>query len=223
MLSRILATVATVHVIVLATSCDPARAPTPNSRSNPRSALEVLSSRPVWRELPRNFLSLLANKLGSADKASEFAQLCEKTGILENNIIAFVPDYSDDPGVALGLLTRTLTTYANAMGERGKLSDAKHALELALLLKPRWWPAWSSMALVAINQRDCPAAVSWADKVLTFKPDLKSEDPWERALADMMTPEGQKLAGEILKDPNAIGSWERVREQRRAIKDSCGD
>ena len=47
-------------------------------------ALAVLATRPGWERLPSGLVKTLAERLGSATKATEFAQICEKSGILNN-------------------------------------------------------------------------------------------------------------------------------------------
>lgn len=187
----------------------------------PGSPLDVFNSRSAWKKLPSDFLNALGNKLNSVEKATQFAQLCEKTGILKNNIVGLVDLAGGDPDVAVNGVAAALTSYANTMGSQGQFNQAKPALELALLLKPRLAPAWSSMALVAFNMGNCGAAVSWVDKLLAFKPDPNSKDPWERGVAEYMTAEGEKLSAQILGEPEMVGAWKRVQEQMKAIKDAC--
>lgn len=182
----------------------------------PTSALEVFESRSAWKKLPSDFLNALANKLNSVEKAAEFAALCEETGILKNNI-----HLRNDSDFAIGCVAHTLSSYANMMNKQRRFDQAKRALELALLLKPRHLPAWVSMALVAFSMGDCGAAVSWADKVLAFKPDLNSKDSWEHGLAEAMTPEGEEEAAKALGEPEMIGGWQSVQEDMKAIKDAC--
>jgi len=184
----------------------------------PTSALEVFQSRSAWKKLPSDFLNALANKLNSVETAAELAELCEKTGILKNNIIHFA---KFNPGFAIGLVAQTLTSYANMMSKQRQFDEAKRVLELALLLTPRHLPAWVSMARVAFNMGDCGAAVAWADKALAFKPDSNSQDFCERTFAEAITPEGEKEAAEALGDPEIIGAWQSVQEEMKAIKDAC--
>lgn len=186
----------------------------------PRSALEVFKSRSAWKKLPPDFLNALANKLNSVAKATEFAQLCEKTGILKNNIVSLLNLAGGDPEFAVGGVAATLTSYANTMGNQRQFSQAKRALELALLLNPRHLPAWVGMASVAFNMGDCGAAVSWADKVLAFEPDPNSEDSWERGFAKAITPEGEEDAEKWFGEPEMIGAWKSVQEEMKAIKDA---
>jgi tetratricopeptide (TPR) repeat protein len=187
--------------------------------AEPKSALEVFESRPGWKKLTPNFLNALANKLRTVDNATEFARLCEKTGILENNILGLANIADVDPEFAIGTVTTTLNSYANKMGEQRKFIQAKKALELALLLKPRYVPTWVSMALVTFNMGDCILAISWADKVLSFKPD--SKDIWERGLTIDRTPEDEKELSEVFDDPGFIGSRKRLEELMKSIKKAC--
>ena len=162
--------------------------------------LAVFMTRSPWTTLPHEFLEAMARKLASAERAKEFVVLCESTGMLENNIVKMA---RHEPAFAIGSVATALTSYANAMGAERNFKEAKRALELALLLRPRHLAAWMSMALVTVNLDDCAAAVSWADKVLTYKPDDTSNDPWEKGQAD----------------PDAVD--DTVRDQMRTIKEVC--
>lgn len=178
-------------------------------------------SRPVWKELPVGFLNALASKLDSVQAASEFAELCEQTCMLRGDITRIVDLMGDEPEDALGGIAATLTSYANTMGDRKKFDAAKRALRLALTLKPRHMPAWSSMALVSYFTGDCTTAVFWADKVLTFTPNPDSRDLWERAAADSITPEGERFASKALNDPGLLGASNELQQQMKAIKYAC--
>lgn len=127
------------------------------AQTEPQTPIELLQSRKEWQKVSTVFLELLSEKLGSVKNAREFAELCETTGILENNILklAWQP-----PEFAIGSTAATLTSYANAMGEQRRFQDAKRALTFALLLRPRHVPAWTSMALVCVNLQDYSAAVA---------------------------------------------------------------
>ncbi|MBI1955890.1 MAG: hypothetical protein HYS38_05805 [Acidobacteria bacterium] len=190
-----------------------ARAPT-------ATAIEVLRTRAVWRDLPPGLLTTLESKLNSTQKTAEFVQLCEGTGILKNNIVGIANDNADDPEFAVALIAVALTSYANTMGDSKKFGDARTGLEFALLLKPRHIPAWYSMALIGVSTGDCSTAVFWADKVLAFKPDPNSSDLWERGLATAITNEGERLAEKIL-GPGQSANWNELQEDMKTIKDAC--
>ncbi len=183
--------------------------------------LEVLTSRPAWTKLPREVLDALAKKLGSAKRASEFALLCEKANILEDNIYGLVDLAGSDAEFIIGGIATSLTSYANTMGDQRRFPEARQALEFAVLLKPRAVAAWGSMALVAINTGDCRTASYWADRVLAFKPDPNSRDSWERGIAAAMTPEGEQRAAEFTNQPEMVGAWKQGLEMMRAIKNDC--
>jgi tetratricopeptide (TPR) repeat protein len=168
-----------------------------------KNARDEFRTRRVWRDFPAEFIDALANKLSSLENAKSFATLCEDTGLLQNNIAKVA---NEDPAFALGSVATTLTSYANAMGQQRKFAEAKRALEMALLLRPRHLAAWMSLALVSINTNDCKAAVTYADKVLTFKPNPTGNDPWEAGQAEMAA------------DKTA---WNEVKAQMNQIKQFC--
>ncbi len=170
------------------------------SQEEPKTALELLEDRPVWRGLPRQFLETLARKLNSVETASSFVLLCEESGILENNILSLA---QHEPKFALFTVASTLTSYANTMGEQGELMKAKEGLEFALILEPNYVASWLSMAVVSVNLGDCRTAISWADKCLDFEPNPNSENFWEQGMAS----ESSVLDG--------------IRNQAKAIKDFC--
>jgi hypothetical protein len=168
-----------------------------------RTAADVFRSRQTWRDFPYRFIDALSARLSSAEKAKEFVILTENAGILQNNIRQVA---DQDPDFAVGSVATTLTSYANTMGERRRFADAKRALDMALLLKPRHLTAWMSMALVAANTNDCRTAVAYADKVLTFKPRPGISDPWEIAQAESMRPEN---------------GWNEIKGQMSEIRNLC--
>jgi hypothetical protein len=71
-------------------------------------------------------------------------------------------------------------------------------------------------AILSVNEKDCRSAVSWADKVLTFKPDESSADPNEIILARLMRGEGDVETG-------TVGNTRAMLDQMREIKDICKD
>lgn len=184
----------------------------------PRTTRQVFESRRAWRKLPSQFLDALANKLKSEKNATEFARLCEKTGIFKNNIMVLA---DGDPKFAIGGIAVTLTSYANALGDRRQFGEAKRGLELALLLNPRHVPAWATMALVSFYLEDFGAAAYWADKMLSFEPDSNSNDLCERVMAESLTSDGEQFASEALGEPQLIGNEIEVRQQMQAIKEAC--
>ncbi len=170
------------------------------SQEEPKTALELLEDRPVWRGLPRQFLETLARKLNSVETASSFALLCEESGILENNILSLA---QHEPKFALFTVASTLTSYANTMGEQGELMKAKEGLEFAQILEPDYVPSWLSMAVVSVNLGDCRTAISWADKCLNFEPDPNGEKFWEKGMAS---------------EPYVL---DELKNQAQVIKDFC--
>lgn len=166
-----------------------------------KKPIDVFKTRQVWKSFPKDFLEALSAKLESVEAAVAFADLCERTEILSANIakVSLL-----DPPFALGSVTATLKSYANSMGQSARFAEAKRALDFALTFKPRYVPAFMSMALVAVNQGDCATAVAYADKVLTFRADSQSEDPWEAAQT---------------KDANVVN--EQINALMKQIKDAC--
>jgi len=169
-----------VALIALATCAQTSREKS-NNEVLPDTVIEVFENRAIWEEFTRPFLEALAEKFDSVEVASNFAFLCEESGILENNIRS-ISEYLD-PEFAVGAVASTLTSYGNAMGEQGEIIKAKEGLEFALVLNPNHVPAWLSMAIVSVNLGDCTSAIDWADKSLNFQPDPNSENSWEKAMA----------------------------------------
>lgn len=192
------------------------------AQTKSKTPLQIFKSRPIWENLPSNFLELLANRLKSVENTNEFIQICETSGILKNNIIRIsnhpnYPESIENPEFMIASVASTLTSYANALGRERKFKQAKRPLEFTILLKPRHLPAWSSMALTAMFLGDCQNAEYWADKVL-FKPDPNSKDAYEQGLALSMTPEGEKVAAEAL--GHSI-NFKEIQNVMKMIKDDC--
>ena len=167
------------------------------SQEEQKTALEVFENRAIWEEFPRPFLEALAEKFDSVEVASNFAFLCEESGILENNIRR-LSEYLD-PEFAVGAVASTLTSYGNTMGEQGEIIKAKEGLEFALVLNPNHVPAWLSMAIVSVNLGDCTSAVDWADKSLNFQPDPNSENLWDKSMASEDFPNDFRSQMEAIK------------------------
>ena len=186
---------------------------------------EMFISRGIWKTLPPAFLKALSVRLGSREMVVRFIILCERTGILRNNIcslsklyvaLANNPDFTVDTW--LGTAALPLIRYANAMANADQLQPAKMALELALLLHPRAYTAWSTMALVLFKLGDYRAAAEWAGKVLNFNPDACSDEPLERAAAAILAPGGEgKMAAMLGEEPGMENSWDQTQQQMKAI------
>jgi tetratricopeptide (TPR) repeat protein len=117
-----------------------------------------------------------------------------------------------------------LGDYATAVAQEGRLDEAKRALELSHLIKPRNVSTWYQFALIAAASGESEEAVRWADQVLSFQPDPNSKDLWERAAAESVaqTPEEEKKTAQLLGDGDHVGLWNEMRAAMRAIKEGHG-
>ncbi len=165
------------------------------------SALQVLKSRPSWKDFPPAFLNFLAARLETAENAAEFAKVYEETGFLDRQKEGFSRASSDDGlDLTAGIMATSLTNYGNEMGGQRKYQEAKKAVELAMLIRPRHLAAWQSLAISLYFLGDCKNAALWSEKALEFKPDPNSTDAWERQLAnDPGAAEQRKRAESFLK------------------------
>lgn len=152
-------------------------------------------------------------------QAIAFAELAEKSGILDRNIKPLASD--TDVRFAVSGLAGTVTGYGNALGDKKQFAEARRAFDLALLIFPRHVPAWASLAALTFLQHDCSRALAWANKVLRFGPDPSSTDPWEQGLAQSMTAEGERRAAQVLGDPGLIGTWKEIQDSMRDIQNAC--
>lgn len=181
--------------------------------------LDTLQARPQWRQLPRPFLVSLAARLQSSGNARAFADFAETSGLLERNIRQIALDSTHEPDDAVGLVAVTLTSYGMSAVRGNDLRIAKRALEFAVLIRPRHVAAWQGMALVAWGLKNCPTAVTWADKVLTFKPDPASNDFLERGQALAMTPEGERFLES--QGMGKVGQWQDTLKLMETVKREC--
>jgi hypothetical protein len=169
-----------------------------NSRVNVKNeALAVFQNRQDWKTLPPDFLNQLAIKLKTADSALEFVLLCEKTGILKENIKPILETVNDNNEVAILLVSNSIVSCGNKMIYEKQYSLAKRLLQISILIEPRNYPAWESMAGVSLNINDCKNAIFWANKVLSFKPDKNSENIVERNLAKAISQDKQEVDNEM--------------------------
>ena len=186
--------------------------------SDAQTALHVLGMRPKWTGLSPALLTDLANRLESPETAREFAEMCESTGILNDTI--FKRDQID-PRWAAGTIASSLTSCANVLGGSDRYREAKRFLEYAIMVRPKLAPAWASMALVSMYLGDHLAAVEWADRVISFKPDPMSDDPWEAGTAAAMTTVGARTAADAIGSSEQVIGHDAAVTQMKAVRDFC--
>ncbi|MGH7807078.1 MAG: tetratricopeptide repeat protein [Thermodesulfobacteriota bacterium] len=184
---------------------------------------QMFDTRPPWNTLPKIFLRELATRLGTPENILKFVLLSEGTGILQTNILGKSFSVEHNPEFAIGGVVAAVVSRANALGNQREFRGARDVLELALLLNPGFSTAWASMAKAAFEMKDYQTALYWADRVLNYVPNPNSEDPWERAAADVMAPGGGKKAAELLGEPEMADACEQVQQQMKAIKRACSE
>lgn len=183
-----------------------------------QATINVFAQRDVWKTFPSQFQLSLAQKLGTPTKAIEFAQFCERTGLLNSNIAS--RDLSE-PGLAIAELAMSITAYGYKMAKIDQTQEAKKAWQLALLLAPRHVSAWAGMAILSVNEQDCKSAIYWADQVIGYRPNLNSNDPIEEVNAQIMYGQGEREAAAAFNKPAMIGNRNKVIIQMREIKAIC--
>jgi len=169
----------------------------------------ALASRPKWKTLPPEYLAALGDSLKSREMAEDFADLCEKSGVLERTIRP--PEGTRDADLMKLATAFALTSLGNAEGEARRLKEAKQAFRFALLLKPDHLPAVGSLALVEAMAGNCRESIRLADRVLAQKVDPKVE----RAV--------EKEATAALNQPDLVGVGDTVRDHLRQIKAKCAE
>lgn len=118
--------------------------------------LEVFQSRSGWKNLSPNYITALANRFSSTEDAVAFAQLCETSGILKNNIVQlsrFSPDF------AISNTATTLTSYGNTLGAQGNLDTAIQAYKYAIALNPNFVPAYLGLSTAHREKREFDRAI----------------------------------------------------------------
>lgn len=184
---------------------------------------QMFDTRPPWNALPKTFLRELATRLRTKENIVNFVILAEGTGILQTTILGKPARVEYDPEFAIGCVGMALVSRANALGNQRQFQGAKNVLELALLLNPRFAPAWTSMAKAAFEMKDYQTALHWADRVLNYTPDPKSDDIGERGWAATTAPGGGEEVADLLGEPELADSWEQVQHQMKAIKQTCSE
>lgn len=147
-------------------------------------ALDVFRSRQAWASLPPALLNALAVRLRTVENVREFTQLAEDADLLERHIRPLVAG-GHRPDFLIGAISRILTSYGNAAGERQQLESARRAFSLALLLNPRNPSALFSLGLVHTISHNCGEAARVLDRLIALKPEPHSSDSWEGGLADL--------------------------------------
>lgn len=173
---------------------------------------QVLRASRVWASLPAPFLDALSAKLVSGQNAVDFLRIADRSGIAAQLQIYDLKN----PLHGITEMAIGLSGYGYSLAKAGDLSGARKTWALTLMLAPRHVPTWVGMAILSVNEKDCRAAVSWADKVLTFKADESSADPNESISARVMHREYEVETG-------LVGNTRAVLGQMREIKDMCKD
>ncbi len=147
-------------------------------------ALDAFRNRQAWASLPPTLLNALAVRLRTVENVREFTQLAEDAGLLEQNIRPLVAG-GHQPEFLVGAISRGLTSFGNAAGERQQMDSARGAFSLALILNPRNPSALFSLGLVHAISRNCGEAMRFLDQLTALKPQPNSADSWEGGLADL--------------------------------------
>ncbi len=189
------------------------------AQSKAPSALAVLQSLAEWKSVPPDFVAALAGKLKSRENAMAFAHVCEKSGILRNQIPGILEVAGGDRDYAVGLVATSLGSYAMSLLKQQKFDDARRALILAVTLRPRHVPTWAGLALLGAVTGDCTSATMWAERVLSFRPDASSKDPLDIGQALAMTPEGERLAE--AHGQGKVGDWQEILNLMKEIESTC--
>lgn len=178
----------------------------------PRPPVDVFAKRPEWAKFGAG-ARVLATRLETRERAITFVHVCSKMGVPEK----LSPSEFPDADSLVDQIALMLTSFGTALARDKKLMEGAEAIELSLAIRPRSPPAWYQMALICALRRD-RAAVDWADKVLTFKPDPHSSDSWERALATAISEAGERGAAAALNKPDMVGTWEHMLQTMRDVK-----
>ncbi len=184
----------------------------------PLTPSDMFCSRPTWKNLPAEFLEVLATRFDSTQKADKFADLCENAGILNDSFLPILAGNAEHPNFALGLMASTLYKLSGVFERREDWSEARRILEFAILIQPRHPPAWARLAMVADILGDKKAALYWANKFLSFTPEHGTKDYWELGLESAMTTEGIQEAAEALGALTMVEAWSTMRDRMQAIK-----
>lgn len=147
-------------------------------------ALDAFRSRQAWASMPPTVLRALAARLHTVENVREFMQFAEGAGLLDRHIRPLAEN-EQRADFVIGGISRVLTSYGNAAGERQDLDNARRAFALALLLNPRNPSALFSLGLVHTLTRNCRDALAFLDRLIALKPDPNSADAWEGGLVDL--------------------------------------
>lgn len=192
----------------------------------PENPFEFFMNRAEWKVLPVEFLHALADKFQSVPETEEFAQVCERSGVLRKTIKTWAPPGGEkEISYCLGATATALSSYGNSLGESEQFPLAKQAFESALRVYPNHVPTWTSLGLCEALMGNCERATYWADRVLSFQPDTTSDNPWDRTFADIAAGTGDKETREAvgkklgIEDESVV--FQGLRQQALEIKDFC--
>lgn len=202
---------------------DSSKGNTPDSSETPNvptSARSAFDQHAEWAKLPDSLLVELSTRLKSAEQATNFITLMERSGIYDRLIQPLVDSSLEDPGYAVYRVAIMLTSYANGRGDRGDIEEARESLQIALDLNPNHVPAWSSMAIAEVNSGNCEEAVKWAKRVLDYDPAAHSNGSAKTVDVGPPAAEQQGSASD-LDEPSLEEGLEDVKDTMREIIKLC--
>lgn len=94
----------------------------------------VLSTRPGWRDLPKEFVREISSRLGTKEDVIRFIIISERHLLDRTHFLRFATDSS--PEHAAFSVAMLLTSLGNKLQGQGELGEAEWAQSLALRIQP---------------------------------------------------------------------------------------
>jgi hypothetical protein len=125
--------------------------------------LALLQSRHGWTELEPVYLDAVASRFTTFEEALAFAELCERSGILENDIRPqSISTLSGAGETVIGTAT-ALNQYGSTLASEEEFEQAVEAFGFAILLNRLYVPSYMGLASSHEGQREYEKAITVLD------------------------------------------------------------
>jgi len=123
-------------------------------------SVEEIASRRGWKDLDLDYLRALARQFGTASEMGAFVRLCERTGILRDNLPFASRVGGSHVEFGLRATASTLTSYGEHLANSRRWRSAADAFAMAIRIKDDHIPAYLGLSSMYTNRRRYPEALA---------------------------------------------------------------
>ena len=133
---------------------------------------------PLWNTLDRRLLKKMYRQLGAEFDA--FVEVCQDTGLLQNNFVQMNQHAELDVGFACALCASAVVSAANHYGGQGHLDAARQLATWATMLEPHHVPAYLCLQTVAEAQGDGAGAAHYSSTMRHICQEILNTQEYQR-------------------------------------------